>query len=180
MKIELITLGGGFFWCLDSALRMLKGAISVTSGYAGGFTKEPTYEEVCSGDTGHAEVVQVTFDSERLQLNTLLELFFAIHDPTTLDRQGADVGTQYRSIILYRNEAQKQIAEQVIQQLNLSGTWPDPIVTELAPMETFYPAESYHQDYYNQNSSNRYCQLVIRPKLADFKRKYAAQVNTEM
>lgn len=172
MTTETCTFGGGCFWCLDSAFRRVKGVQSVASGYAAGEMDNPTYEAVCHGTTGHAEVIQITFDSEQISFEQLLAFFFAIHDPTTLNRQGADVGTQYRSIILYHNDAQKQTAERVMKTLDANNTWSDPIVTQLEPFEMFYEAEEYHQDYFNRNPGNGYCQMVISPKLAKMVEKF--------
>lgn len=168
MAIEVITLGGGCFWCIESALRMMKGVLSAKSGYSGGETKTPTYRDVCSGSTGHAEVVEVEFDNRIVDLETVLKAFFALHDPTTLNRQGADIGTQYRSVIFYRDDTQREVAERVIQTLSDAAIWPDPIVTELSQFDEFFEAEAYHQDYYAQNPTERYCQLVIQPKLRKF------------
>jgi peptide-methionine (S)-S-oxide reductase len=169
---ELATLGGGCFWCLDGIFRDLKGVERVESGYAGGYTKNPSYREVCSGTTGHAEVVQVTFDPSIISYRDLLGVFFTIHDPTTLDRQGADVGTQYRSVILYHSEAQHRTANEVIADLSERGVWDNPIVTKIEPFEAFYPAEEYHQDYFAQNPDQPYCQIVIAPKVSKFRKTY--------
>lgn len=177
MTIETCTLAGGCFWCLDSAFRQLKGVISVTSGYAGGTTENPSYEQICRGDTGHAEVVRLEYDSEQIQYETLLEIFFALHDPTTLNRQGADVGTQYRSSIFYENEHQKKLAEEAIESINASGLWSRPAVTALEPLTRFYPAEEYHQDYFSRQPGNPYCQVVISPKLAKFREKFNRLLN---
>ncbi len=166
MAIQTATLGGGCFWCLEAALQSLKGVQSVVSGYAGGQGAHPTYQQVCSGATGHAEVVQIVFDDDQIDFATLLGVFFAIHDPTTLDRQGADVGTQYRSVIFHHGEPQRAIAESVIAKLNADGVWPDPIVTRIEPVPAFYPAETYHQNYYRSHPGQGYCQAVISPKLA--------------
>jgi len=174
MGIETITFGGGCFWCIDSAFRKLKGVQSVKSGYCGGKTDNPTYKDICTGQTGHAEVVQIEFDTEEIDLEIILRAFFTLHDPTTLNKQGADVGTQYRSAIFYRNNLQKNIAEQVVNELNNTGIWADPVVTELSPFDEFYDAESYHQDYFSENASQRYCQLVIQPKLKKFMANHAA------
>ena len=171
---ETITLGGGCFWCLDTAFRNLRGVLSVQAGYAGGETQDPTYKEVCSGSTGHAEVVQITFDSDQISLHNILEVFFALHDPTTLNRQGADVGSQYRSVIFYQTEDQQTQAEQFIDELSASVLWADPIVTELGPLTDYYPAETYHQDYFNQNPNQQYCQVVISPKLKNLQEKFHA------
>jgi len=169
---EIATLGGGCFWCIETIFRELQGVEKVESGYAGGRMPNPTYRDVCSGMTGHAEVVQVTFDPSVLSFRDLLSVFFTIHDPTTPDRQGADVGTQYRSIVLYHSDEQRDTAKQVIDELNREKVWDDPIVTQVAPFTTFYPAERYHQDYYSQNPNQPYCQIVIAPKVAKFRKAY--------
>lgn len=176
MAIEVCTLGGGCFWCMDGAFRGVKGVTSVLSGYAGGDVVNPSYEQVCSGTTGHAEVVQISFDTDVVSFKTLLDMFFALHDPTTLNRQGADVGTQYRSIVFYHSEKQKTQVEKTIAALNRFRIWADPVVTQVEPLDVFYEAESYHQDYYQQNSRNRYCQLVINPKMAKFTAKFSGQL----
>ncbi|MBW7883400.1 MAG: peptide-methionine (S)-S-oxide reductase MsrA [Caldilineaceae bacterium] len=173
---EVATLGGGCFWCLEAVYVELRGVEKVQSGYAGGHVANPTYRAVCSGTTGHAEVVQVTFDPETIGYREILKVFFAIHDPTTLNRQGADVGTQYRSVIFYHNEAQKQIAQEVIGELSAARLWPNPIVTELAPLNGFYVAEGYHQDYYANNANQPYCQVVIAPKVAKFRKEFVGQL----
>jgi peptide-methionine (S)-S-oxide reductase len=167
---EIATLGGGCFWCIDTIFRELEGVEKVESGYAGGRTSNPTYRDVCSGMTGHAEVVQVTFDPSVLSFRDLLGVFFTVHDPTTPDRQGADVGTQYRSIILYHSDEQRETAKQVIDELDRNKLWDDPIVTQVVPFTTFYTAETYHQDYYSQNQNQPYCQIVIAPKVAKFRK----------
>jgi peptide-methionine (S)-S-oxide reductase len=167
---EIATLGGGCFWCIDTIFRELVGVEKVESGYAGGRTPNPTYRDVCSGMTGHAEVVQVTFDPAALSFRDLLGVFFTVHDPTTPDRQGADVGTQYRSIVLYHSDEQRETAKQVIDELNQKKIWDDPIVTQVVPFTTFYSAEQYHQDYYSQNQNQPYCQIVIAPKVAKFRK----------
>src|SRR5438045_1530935 len=169
---EVATLAGGCFWCLEAAFQQLQGVEQVRSGYAGGHVANPSYEDVCSGTTGHAEVVQVTFDPSVVSFRELLGVFFTIHDPTTLNRQGADVGTQYRSVVLYHSDEQRRTAEQVIAELNQKNVWDDPIVTQIAPLTTFYPAETYHQDYFAQNQNQPYCQIVIAPKVAKFRKKY--------
>jgi peptide-methionine (S)-S-oxide reductase len=166
MAIETATLGGGCFWCLEAAFLGLAGVRSVVSGYAGGQVADPDYRQVCTGTTGHAEVVQVTFDTDVVDFRTLLQVFFTIHDPTTPDRQGADVGTQYRSVIFYHCDDQRRISEQLVAELTGQGVWADPIVTEVSPLPDFYPAEAYHQDYYRRNPGQGYCQVVIAPKLA--------------
>ncbi len=169
---EVATLGGGCFWCLEAVYDQLKGVLSVESGYSGGSVPNPSYRLVCTGTTGHAEVTQVTFDPEVISYRELLQVFFTIHDPTTLNRQGADVGTQYRSVIFYHSEEQKQIAEQVIADLTEQGVWSSPIVTQVEPFEKFYVAEDYHQEYFANNPGQPYCQVVIAPKVAKFRQKY--------
>jgi peptide-methionine (S)-S-oxide reductase len=169
---ETATLGGGCFWCIDTLFRELQGVEKVESGYAGGRMANPTYRDVCSGMTGHAEVVQVTFDPLVLSFRDLLGVFFTVHDPTTPDRQGADIGTQYRSIILYHSDEQRETAKQVIDELNREKVWDDPIVTQFVPFTTFYSGEKYHQDYYSQNPNQPYCQIVIAPKVAKFRKAY--------
>jgi peptide-methionine (S)-S-oxide reductase len=169
---EVAALAGGCFWCLDAVFRDLRGVEKVESGYSGGTTANPSYEQVCSGRTGHAEVVQVTFDPAAISFRELLGVFFTIHDPTTLNRQGGDVGTQYRSAIFYHSPVQRAIAAEVIRELEAEGLWDDPVVTELTPFATFYPAESYHQDYFNRNPYQPYCAAVIAPKVAKFRSKY--------
>lgn len=169
---EVITLGGGCFWCLEAVFNELHGVRSVHSGYAGGTVANPSYQQVCSGTTGHAEVVQVELDPRVLSLHDLLEVFFTIHDPTTLNRQGADVGTQYRSVILYRNDAQKAVAEQVLLEIRDRKIWDRPLVTQIVPLETFYRAEDYHQRYYEENPSAGYCRVVIEPKVQKFRETF--------
>jgi peptide-methionine (S)-S-oxide reductase len=174
--LEVATLGGGCFWCLEAVYVELRGVEKVASGYAGGHVKRPTYREVCSGSTGHAEVVQVTFDPAVISFTDILRIFFTIHDPTTLNRQGADVGTQYRSAIFYHDEAQKEAAIAVMNEVAQQRIWPNPLVTELAPLDLFYPAEDYHQDYFVRNPLQPYCQVVIAPKVAKFRKQYFAQL----
>jgi peptide-methionine (S)-S-oxide reductase len=169
---ELATLGGGCFWCLEPIFKDLKGVESVVSGYAGGDVPNPSYEQVCGGRTGHAEVVQIAYDPNEISFRDLLDVFFTIHDPTTPDRQGADVGPQYRSIILYHGPEQKAEAERAIADLGETGIWRDRIVTAVVPLEKFYPAEAYHQDYFEQNPRQRYCQIVIAPKVAKFRKEH--------
>ena len=169
---EVATLGGGCFWCLDAAFRQLEGVEKVESGYAGGRVANPTYRDVCTGTTGHAEVVQVTFDPSVISYRDLLGVFFTIHDRTTKDRQGADVGPQYRSIVLYHTPEQRDTAEQVIEELNRNEVWDNALVTEVAPLTAFYPAERYHQDYYANNPGQPYCQIVIAPKVAKVRKAY--------
>ena len=171
-NLEYATLGGGCFWCVEAVLKPLRGVERVTSGYAGGRVPNPTYREVCSGLTGHAEVVQVAFDPSEISYRDILFVFFATHDPTTLNRQGADVGSQYRSVVYYHDEAQKAEAEAVIAELESEGVFDRPIVTEVAPLPTFYPAEAYHQDYYAQNPQAPYCQAVIAPKVAKLRKHF--------
>lgn len=169
---EIATLGGGCFWCLEAVFDDLRGVEKVESGYSGGATENPTYRQVCEGNTGHDEVVQITFDPQSVSFKGILEVFFTIHDPTTLNRQGADVGTQYRSAIFYHTPEQKSIAEQVIKELNATGRWNAPIVTEVAPFKMFYPAEDYHQEYYKNNPEQMYCQRVVSPKVAKFRKQF--------
>jgi peptide-methionine (S)-S-oxide reductase len=171
-RLETATLGGGCFWCLDAVFRQLRGVERVESGYAGGRRQHPSYEQVCSGATGHAEVVQVDFDPAVVGYRDLLDVFFTIHDPTTPNRQGADVGTQYRSVIFWHDERQRAEAEEVIAALGRSGVYDAPIVTELAPLPAFYPAEAYHQDYYAANPAQPYCSVVVAPKVAKVRQKY--------
>lgn len=169
---EIATLAGGCFWCLEAVYEQLVGVEKVVSGYAGGTVPNPSYQQVCSGSTGHAEVVQITFDPEVLSFRDLLGVFFTVHDPTTLNRQGADVGSQYRSAIFYHNDEQKADAEEMIRELEAARVWDDPIVTEVAPLVDFYPAEAYHQGYYRNNPNQGYCQVVIAPKVAKFRQRY--------
>ena len=170
---EQATLGGGCFWCVEAVFEQVKGVSQVTSGYAGGVTPNPTYREVCEGDTNHAEVVQITFDPSVISYREILEIFFVTHDPTTLNRQGADAGTQYRSVVFCHNEEQKKTAEEVMASLREQGVWLNPIVTQLAPLEKFYPAEDYHQGYYRANPLQGYCRAVIEPKVLKFRQKFA-------
>src|ERR687886_1815026 len=169
---EVATLGGGCFWCLEAVYRDVRGVERVVSGYAGGSVPRPTYEQVCSGQTGHAEVVQITYDPRVISFRELLEVFFTIHDPTTLNRQGYDVGTQYRSIILYHNEQQRVVAEKSKRDTDASGLWPRPIVTEISPFTTFYKAEDYHQNYYRDNRYQPYCLAIIDPKIAKLRKEF--------
>lgn len=170
MSKEFATFGGGCFWCLDPIFADLDGVLSVTVGYAGGEVDNPTYQAVCSGTTGHAEVLQVEFDNEVISYLRIMEVFFQTHNPTTLNRQGADVGTQYRSIILTHSEDQREIAEALIKEIDASDLWDAPVVTEISEISRFYPAEEYHQDYYKKNPFAGYCQMVIRPKIEKFNR----------
>ncbi len=173
---EVATLGGGCFWCLEAVFDQLQGVEHVESGYSGGWVANPTYRHVCSGNTGHAEVVQITFDPRQISFRDILEVFFSIHDPTTLNRQGADVGTQYRSVIFYHSPEQKAVAEQMIQELTAAKVWRDPIVTEVKPFKTFYMAEDYHQEYFANNPGQPYCQMVVAPKVAKFRKKFSSRV----
>ena len=176
MRSEIATLAGGCFWCLEAVYDELNGVTDVVSGYMGGAVRNPTYEQVCSGTTGHAEVVQVTFDPDVVSYKELLNVFFTIHDPTTLNRQGADVGTQYRSAIYYHSQEQKATAEQVIGEVNAEKLWNAPIVTEVTAAETFYPAEDYHQEYFVKHPYQGYCQIVIAPKVAKFHKLFHEQL----
>jgi peptide-methionine (S)-S-oxide reductase len=176
MTTEIATLGGGCFWCLDAVYRQLRGVVQVESGYAGGKRPNPTYEQVCSGATGHAEVVRITYDPSVIAYRDLLDVFFTIHDPTTLDRQGGDVGTQYRSVIFHHSDSQREIAEQAIRDLTADRIWDDPIVTQVVPAPEFYPAEGYHQDYYTRNTMQPYCRIVIAPKVAKARQKFLAKL----
>jgi len=172
ISTEVATLAGGCFWCLEAVYDELKGVLDVVSGYSGGQIANPSYEAVCTGETGHAESVQITFDPSMVSYRELLEVFFTIHDPTSLNRQGADVGTQYRSAIFYHSPEQKATAEQVIHQLTDQQVWPRPIVTEVTPFKVFYPAEAYHQEYFKHNPYQGYCIAVIAPKVAKFRHTY--------
>ncbi len=169
---EQATLGGGCFWCLEAVYKDLRGVERVVSGYAGGEVVEPTYEQVCSGTTGHAEVVQITYDPGAVSFRELLEVFFTIHDPTTPNRQGADVGTQYRSAVFYHTPEQKEEAQRVVTEMTVNNVWPSPIVTEVAPLEVFYPAEDYHQDYFERNPYQGYCRMVVAPKVSEFRKQF--------
>jgi peptide-methionine (S)-S-oxide reductase len=174
MTKEIATLGNGCFWCTEAVFQQVKGVEQVVSGYTGGSVDNPTYKQVCTGETGHAEVLQITYDPSVISFQELLEVFWNTHDPTTLNRQGNDVGTQYRSAIFYHSEEQRSIAESYKSQLQGAGIWKDPIVTEIVPFEKFYAAEDYHQNYFNDNErSNPYCQFVVRPKVDKFKKQFA-------
>jgi peptide-methionine (S)-S-oxide reductase len=175
-RVEVATLGGGCFWCLEAAFEQVRGVEKVESGYAGGTVVNPGYRQVCNGNTGHAEVVQVTFDPDVITYREILEIFFAIHDPTTLNRQGADTGTQYRSVIFYHTPEQKQIAEQLMAELNEANPWGRPIVTELTAAPTFYKAEDYHQGYFRSNPAQPYCQAVVAPKVVKLRQHFAAKL----
>lgn len=173
---DTVTFGAGCFWCVEAIFQQLNGVQHVASGYMGGKRENPTYEQVCSGATGHAEVIQVSYDPSVITFTELLEVFWGVHDPTTLNRQGADVGTQYRSVIFYHTEEQHQLADNFKKKLNESGAFHGPIVTEISPAGPFYKAENYHQNYYNENSGQPYCTLVIRPKLEKFHKVFATKV----
>lgn len=170
---ELVTLAGGCFWCIEAVFREVEGVESVICGYTGGTTVNPTYQQVCSDKTGHAEAVQVTFDPTKISYREILEIFFSVHDPTTLNWQGADTGTQYRSAIFYHSEQQKAIAEQLIGELNKAHLWKTPIVTQIAPLDKFYPAEDYHKEYFSRHPEQAYCQMIISPKVNKFRKQWA-------
>lgn len=175
-NLAVATFGNGCFWCTEAIFQQLKGVEKVIPGYTGGDVKNPTYKEVCSGTTGHAEAIQITFDSKVISYRELLDVFFYTHDPTTLNRQGADIGTEYRSVIFYHNDSQKQDAEKIIVQLELENVYDDKIVTEITPFDIFYLAGDYHQDYYNNNKNQGYCKAVINPKLDKFVKKYKSKI----
>ncbi|MEH6711468.1 MAG: peptide-methionine (S)-S-oxide reductase MsrA [Paraglaciecola polaris] len=177
-NIQQATLGGGCFWCLESAFNTVDGVKLAITAYAGGQTQKPTYEQVCSGQTGHAEVVRVNFDADKLSYREVLEIFFALHNPTQLNRQGDDVGTQYRSAIYYHDDLQKQASEQILQEITDEQIWPDPVVTEVVELNNYFQAEDYHQDYFNNNPQNQYCNMVVAPKLAKFKKTFASRLKS--
>ena len=177
-KFDITTLGAGCFWCIEAVFQNLKGVESVVSGYTGGHVENPTYEQICTGTTGHAEVAQITFDPDVISFEDLLYVFWRTHDPTTLNRQGADVGTQYRSAIFFDSEEQKKIAEKSKAKTDASDLWPEPIVTEISQLDKFYKAEEYHQDYYKLNSNQPYCRLVIDPKIRKLKKEFADRLKT--
>ncbi len=174
--MEKITLGGGCFWCLEAVYDELRGVTDVVSGYMGGITQNPNYKQITTGTTGHAEVVQLTYDPTIISTRQILDVFFTIHDPTTLNRQGADVGTQYRSAVFYHTDDQKRVTEETIAELTQNRLWANPIVTEITPLDTFYPAEAYHQNYFLNNPFAGYCQVVIAPKVAKFRSKFLAEL----
>jgi peptide-methionine (S)-S-oxide reductase len=176
--LETATLGGGCFWCLEPLYVSLEGVEDAAVGYAGGSIPNPSYQQVCTGATGHAEVVQVVFDPQVISYREILEVFFSVHDPTTLNRQGADIGTQYRSVIFYHSPEQKQSAESIVQELENSDVLSSPIVTEIAPFEDFYLAEEYHQEYYEKNPYQGYCQAIIAPKVSKFRKKFASHLKS--
>ncbi|WP_208683747.1 peptide-methionine (S)-S-oxide reductase MsrA [Flavobacterium sp. SLB02] len=171
-NLETITLGGGCYWCVEAVYENLDGVKSVVSGFSGGKVANPTYEEVCTGTTGHAEVVQITYDKTKTDINEIFQVFFTVHDPTTLNRQGADVGTQYRSVIFYKNAEQKNAAESIIAELNKAKVYNSPIVTKVEPFKVFYKAEDYHQNYYANNKNQPYCKMVIQPKIEKFEKVF--------
>jgi len=175
---QVATLAGGCFWCLEAVFAQLQGVDSVLSGYSGGAVPNPTYQQVCTGKTGHAEVVQITFDPSVVSYREILKVFFDIHDPTTLNRQGADVGTQYRSAIFYHDDEQKRIAEEVIQEMTAAKVWDDLIVTEVAPFKVFYRAEDYHQGYFARNGHQPYCRIVVAPKVSKFRKLYLGKLKS--
>ncbi|MGD2072292.1 MAG: peptide-methionine (S)-S-oxide reductase MsrA [Candidatus Thorarchaeota archaeon] len=175
--MALATFGAGCFWCVEAAFQQLKGVSSVVSGYSGGTVENPTYKQVCTGTTGHAEACQIEFDPEKIGYEELLEVFFEIHDPTTRNRQGNDVGTQYRSVIFYHDSEQKNIAEKMKKELDAKGIWKNPIVTEITPFTTFYKAEEYHEDYYRKNPNQSYCRFVIKPKIDKFEKAFQLKLN---
>lgn len=177
-NVQKATFGGGCFWCVEAVYQDLKGVQQVVSGYAGGHVDNPTYRQVCTGTTGHAEVVQITFDPQTISFEELLEVFWRVHDPTTPNRQGADVGPQYRSVIFYHDDAQKAAAEKSKQEADESALWPNPIVTEISPLKNFYPAEDYHQNYYLDNPNQPYCRMVIDPKIRKFKKEFQGKLKT--
>lgn len=171
-NLETITLGGGCYWCVEAVYENLEGVKSVVSGFSGGTVADPTYEEVCTGETGHAEVVQITYDKNVTDINEIFKVFFTVHDPTTLNRQGADVGTQYRSVIFYKNDEQRKAAQSIIAELNKAKVYNTPIVTKVEPFKKFYKAEDYHQNYYANNKNQPYCKMVIQPKIEKFEKVF--------
>jgi peptide-methionine (S)-S-oxide reductase len=178
ISTEVATLGGGCFWCTEAVYQELEGVLKVESGYAGGTTPNPTYQQICTGNTGYAEVIQVTYDPAKITYQDILDVFWRTHDPTTLNRQGADRGTQYRSVIFYHNDEQQAIAEQSRTETDQSDLWSDPIVTEISPLDTFYKAEDYHQNYYRNNPAQPYCMVVIAPKMDKFRKTFAGKLTT--
>ena len=179
MSLEVATLGGGCFWCTEAVFSDLKGVVKIESGYSGGTVANPSYEQVCTGRTGHAEVAQITFDPEVISYKEILEIFFTVHDPTTLNRQGADVGTQYRSAIFYHNNEQRAVAEQVIKEITAAGIWNAPVVTQVEPLQAFYKAEDYHQQYFENNPRQSYCQIVIAPKVRKFREHFRDRLKAD-
>jgi peptide-methionine (S)-S-oxide reductase len=171
-NLDTATFGGGCFWCVEAVYQQLNGVVSVASGYSGGPRANPSYEQVCSGATGHAEVIQIVYDATKISFDELLQVFWTVHDPTTLNRQGADVGTQYRSVVFYHNDNQKELTESYIEKLNAEHAFNNPVVTEVSPLTVFYKAEDYHQNYYNDNQNQPYCSFVIQPKVEKFKKVF--------
>lgn len=178
-NIQQATLAGGCFWCIESAFNSVEGVERALSGYAGGQTDNPSYEAVCKGDTGHAEVVRVNFDADVISYREILEIFFALHDPTQLNRQGNDVGTQYRGAVFYHDDDQKAQADAIIKEITDEEIWPDPVVTEVVPVNNYHEAEAYHQDYFKNNPQNQYCAMVVAPKLAKFKKTFAQRLRKD-
>jgi len=176
ISLEVATLAGGCFWCIEAVFREIDGVENVVSGYAGGSTTDPTYQQVCTGKTGHAEAVQVSFNPSKVSYQEILEIFFSVHDPTTLNQQGVDTGTQYRSAVFYHNEQQKAVAEKLIKELDEARLWNKPVVTQIVPLDTFYPAEEYHQKYFLRHPEQAYCQMVISPKVNKFRRQWAKRL----
>jgi peptide-methionine (S)-S-oxide reductase len=176
VSLEAATLAGGCFWCLEAVFREVDGIENVVSGYTGGTSINPTYEQVCTGETGHAEAVQVSFNPSRISYREILEIFFSVHDPTTLNRQGPDVGTSYRSAVFYHNERQKAVVEELIGELNKAHLWEKPIVTQIVPLDIFYPAEDYHREYFSRHPEQAYCQTVISPKVNKFRKKWTERL----
>jgi peptide-methionine (S)-S-oxide reductase len=179
MAKEIITLGGGCFWCVEAVYDQLKGVEDVVSGYSGGHVVNPTYEQICNKTTGHAEVIQVTFDNEQTSLGDILDVFFTVHDPTTLNRQGNDVGPQYRSAIFTHSEEQKRVADEKIKEITAAKLWNNPIVTEVTPFKNFYAAEDYHQRFFEQNPDQMYCRMIVAPKVAKFRKAYISKLKKE-
>ncbi|MBN2187218.1 MAG: peptide-methionine (S)-S-oxide reductase MsrA [Dehalococcoidia bacterium] len=175
-SLEVATLAGGCFWCIEAVFREIEGVENVVSGYTGGTTVNPTYEQVCTGKTGHAEAVQMRFNPAKISYREILEIFFSVHDPTTPDRQGVDVGTQYRSAVFYHNQQQKAVAEKLIGELNKAHVWKESIVTQIVPLGTFYPAEDYHREYFSRHPEQAYCQTVISPKVSKLRKRWAKQL----
>ncbi len=176
VSLEVATLAGGCFWCIEAVFREIDGVDNVVSGYTGGATVNPTYQQVCTGRTDHAEAVQVSFNPAQISYREILEIFFSVHDPTTLNQQGVDTGTQYRSVIFYHNEQQKVIAEELIGELNKAHLWRKPIVTQIVALDTFYPAEDYHREYFSQHPEQPYCQMVISPKVNKFRKQWGKRL----
>lgn len=177
-NIQQATLAGGCFWCLESAFNSVEGVLSAFSAYAGGHTENPSYEQVCRGDTGHAESVRINFDADKISYRDILEIFFSLHNPTQLNRQGNDVGHHYRGIIFFHDQEQKEIAEKIIAEITEQKIWEEPVVTEIVEVNNYYQAEDYHQDYFSKNPQNQYCNMVVAPKLVKFKQKFASKLKS--